>query len=92
MVRSQDDLVSQRREEVGKLQEDPSKAVIAKAISEATKAVEKASTEAQRNIAEVREGSDGKLSSRMSSPIDQVREVNRSNSQYTAEEDESSSK
>ena len=37
----------------------------------------------------VREGSDGTLSSRMSSPIEQVREVNRSNSQYTAEEDES---
>ena len=42
MVRSQDDHASQRRDEVGKLQEDRSKAVIAKAISEATKAVEKA--------------------------------------------------
>ena len=77
MVQSQDDRASQRREEVGKLQEDRSKAVIAKAISEATKAVEKASTEAQSYTAGGREGSDGKLSSRMSSPIEQVREVNR---------------
>ena len=48
MAQSQDGPASQRREEVGKLQEDRSKAVIAKTISEATKAVEKASTEAQR--------------------------------------------
>ena len=40
-VHSQDDLASQRREEAGKLQEDRSKAVIAKVIEEATKAVEK---------------------------------------------------
>ena len=52
--------------------------MIAKAISEATKAVEKASAEAQSYTAGGREGSDGKLSSRMSSPIEQVREVNRS--------------
>ena len=38
---SQDDPASQRREEVGKLQEDRSKTVISKAISEATTAVEK---------------------------------------------------
>ena len=82
VVHSQDD----RREEAGKLQEDRIKAVIAKAISEATKAVEKASTEAQSYTAEVREGSDGKLASRMSSPIEQVREV----TQFFAEEDESS--
>ena len=48
-------------------------ALIAKAISEATEAVEKAGTEVQSYTAEVREGSDGKLSSRMSS-----RELNRS--------------
>ena len=48
MAQSQDDPASQRREEVGKLQEDRSKAVIANALSEATKAVEKASTEAPR--------------------------------------------
>ena len=77
VVQSQDDPARQQREE-GKLQEDRSKAVVAKAISEATKAVEKASTEAQSFTAEVREGSDGTLSSRMSSPIEQVREVNRS--------------
>ena len=71
MVQSQDDLASQQRDEVGKLQEDRSKAVVAKAISEVTKAVEMASFEAQRNTAEVREGSDGTLSSRMSSPIEQ---------------------
>ena len=41
VVHSQDDPASQRREEVGKLQEDRSKAVIAKTIAEATKAVEK---------------------------------------------------
>ena len=71
VVQSQDDPASQRREEVGKLQEDRSKAVIAKAISEATKAVEKASADGQSYIAEVREGSDGTLSSRMNSPIEQ---------------------
>ena len=54
---------SQRRHEEGKLQEDRSKAVIAKAISEATDAVEKASAEAQSYLAEVREGSDGTLPS-----------------------------
>ena len=48
LAQSQDDSASQRTEEVGKLQEDRSKAVTAKATSEATKAVEKASTEAQR--------------------------------------------
>ena len=48
LAESQDDSASQRTEEVGKLQEDRSKAVTATAISEATKAVEKASTEAQR--------------------------------------------
>ena len=77
MVQSQDDFAGQQRDEVGKL-EDRSKAVISKAISEATKAVEKASTEAQSFTTEVREGSDGKLSSRMSSPIAQVREAYRS--------------
>ena len=66
-----DDPASQRREEVGKLQEDRSKAVIAKAISEATEAVEKASPEAQSYTADVREGSDGTLPSRMSSPTEQ---------------------
>ena len=90
MAQWQDDLASQRREDVGKLQEDRSKAVIAKAISEATKAVEKASAAAQSYTAGVREGSDGTLSSRLSSPIEQVRDVNRSNSQFTGEEDEAS--
>ena len=71
MVRSQYDPASQRREEVGKLQEDHSKAVIAKTIAEATNAVEKAGTEAQSKTAEVREGSDGTLSSRMNSPTEQ---------------------
>ena len=71
MVQSQDDPASQQRDEVDKLQEDRSKAVIAKAISEATEAVEQASAEAQSYTADVREGSDGKLSSRMSSPINQ---------------------
>ena len=41
---------SQRRDEVGKLQEDRSKAVIAKAIAEATKAVEKTSVRRLRVI------------------------------------------
>ena len=54
----------------GSCRRDRSKAVIAKAISEATKAVEKASAEAQSCTAGVREGSDGTLSSPMSSPID----------------------
>ena len=72
MAQSQDDPASQRREEVGKLREDRSNAVIAKAISEAAEAVEKASAEAQSYIAEVREGSDGTLSSRMNSPIEQL--------------------
>ena len=43
MAQSQDRPASQQRDEVGKLQEARSKAVIAKAFSEATKAVEKAS-------------------------------------------------
>ena len=60
-----------RREQVGRLQEDRGKAVIAKTIAEATKAVEKASAEAQSFSAEVREGSDGTLSSRVNSPIEQ---------------------
>ena len=71
VVQSQDDLACQRGKEVGKLQEDRSNAVIAKTIAEATKAVEKASAEAQSYIAEVREGSDGTLSSRKNSPIEQ---------------------
>ena len=79
-----------REREVGKLQEDRSKAVVAKAISEATKAVEKASTEAQSHTAEVREGSDGTLSSKLSSPIEQFERSTEAKSQYTAEEDESS--
>ena len=90
MVHPQDHPASQRREEVGKLQEDRSKAVIAKTIEEATKAVEKASTEAQGCTAEVREGSDGTLSSRLSSTIGQFEKSTEANSQYTAEEDESS--
>ena len=71
VVGSQDDPASQRREQVGKLQEDRGKAVIAKTIAEATKAVEKASAEAQSYSAKVREGSDGTLSSRTNSPIAQ---------------------
>ena len=82
LVQSQDDFASQHRD-AGKLQEDRSKA------SEATKAVEKASTEAQSYTAEVREGSDGTLSSRMSSPIEQFEKSTEAKSQYTAEEDES---
>ena len=85
MVHPQDHPASQRREEVGKLQEDRSKAVIAKTIEEATKAVEKASTEAQGCTAEVREGSDGTLSSRLSSTIGQFEKSTEANSQYTAE-------
>ena len=57
MVQWQDDPASQRREEVGKLQEDRSKAVIAKATSE------EASAGTQGCIAEVRRGSDGTSSS-----------------------------
>ena len=71
VVPSQDDPPSQRREEVCKLEEDRSKAVIAKTVAEATKAVEKATTEAQSYTAEVHEGSDGTLSSRMNRPIEQ---------------------
>ena len=71
VVHSQDGPAIQRREQVGKLQEDRGKAVIAKTIAEATKAVEKASAEAQSYSAEVREGSDGTLSSRVNSPIEQ---------------------
>ena len=74
----------------GSCRRDRSKAVIAKAISEATKAVEKASAEAQSCTAGVREGSDGTLSSPMSSPIDKFEKSTESNSQYAAEEDESS--
>ena len=73
-VQSQEDPASQRREEVGKLQEDRSKAVIAIAIPEATEAVEKASAEVQSNIAEVCEGS-GKPSSRMSSQFEKSTEA-----------------
>ena len=72
VVQSQDDLAGQRREEAIKLHEDRSKAVIAKAISEATEVVEKASAEAQSFCAKVREGSDGTLSSRMNSPIERL--------------------
>ena len=72
MAQSQDDPAIQRRDVVGKFQEDRSNAVIAKAISEATKAVEKASTEAQSYTVQVRERSDGALSSRMTSPIERV--------------------
>ena len=52
--------------------------MIATAISEATEAVEKASAEAQSYIAEVREGSDGTLSSRMNSPVEQFEKSTRS--------------
>ena len=52
--------------------------MIAKAISEATEAVEKASAEAQSCIAEVRESSDGTLSSRMNNPIEQFEKSTRS--------------
>ena len=48
VAQSQDDPASQRREEIGELQEDRSKAVIAKAIAEATKAVEKTSVRGLR--------------------------------------------
>ena len=78
------------KEEVGKLQEDCSKAVVATAISEATNAVEKASAQAQSYTAGVRKGSDGTLSSRMSSPIEQFEKSTEEKSQNTAEEDESS--
>ena len=72
VVQSQDDPASQRRDEEGKLQEDRSKAVIAKAISEATEAVDKTRVRrAQRSTAEVRDGSNSKLSSRMNSQIEQ---------------------
>ena len=72
VVQSQDDPASQRREETGKLQEDRSKGVIAKATAEATKAVEKTSVRRLRVCtAEVREGSDGKRSNRMNSQIEQ---------------------
>ena len=50
VVQSQDDPAIQRREDVGKLQEDRSKAAIAKAIAEATKAVEKTSERRLRVI------------------------------------------
>ena len=50
VVQSQDDPASQRREETGKLQEDRNKAVIGKAIAEATKAVEKTSVRSLRVI------------------------------------------
>ena len=67
MVQSQEPAKTRGRQ----AQEDRSKAVIAKAISEATDAVEKASAEAQCYVAEVREGSDGTLSSRMNRQIEQ---------------------
>ena len=66
MAQSQDDFASQRKKEVGTLQEDRSKAVIAKVIAEATKAVEEANAEVQIYHG----GSDGTLSSRMNSPIE----------------------
>ena len=72
VVHSQDDPASQRRKEAGKLQEDRSKAVIAKAIAEATKAVEKTSVRKLKVFpAEVREGNDSTLSSRMNTAIEQ---------------------
>ena len=74
VVWSQDAPGGQRREEVGMLQEDRSMAVIAKAISEATEAVEKASAEAQSYIAEVREGSDGTQKRRMNSSRSQPKQ------------------
>ena len=80
MVHSQDDFACQRV--VGKLQDDHSKAVVAKAISEATEAVEA--------TAEVRKGSGGTVSSRMSSPIEQFEKSTETKSQYTAQEDEPS--
>ena len=83
LVQSKDDPASQRREEVGKRKEDRSKAVIAKVIAEATKGVEKAHAEAQSYTAEVRGGSDGTLSSRMNSPIEQLERSTEANSQYT---------
>ena len=52
--------------------------MIAKAISEATEAMEKAYAEAQSFFAEVREGSDSTLSSRMNSPIEQFEKSTRS--------------
>ena len=64
--------------------------MVAKAIPEATNAVEKASTEAQSYTAEVRKGSDGTLSRRMSSPIEQFEKSTEAKSEYTAEEYESS--
>ena len=66
MAQSEDDLASQRREEV-------SKAVIAKTNAEATKVVEKANAESQSYTFEVLEGSDGKLSSRMNSQVEQLK-------------------
>ena len=66
MAQSQDDIVSKRKTEVGTLQEDRSKAVIANVIAEATKAVEEANAEVQI----YRGGSDGTLSSRRNSPIE----------------------
>ena len=78
VVQSQDDGSEQRR------QARRSKAVIAKAISEATKSEEKTSVEAQSYTATVLEGSDDKLPSRMSSPTEWAK------SQYAEEEDDSS--
>ena len=66
--------------------------MIAKAISEATEALEKANAEAQSYIAEVREGSDGTLSSRMNNPIEQFEKSTEAKSQFIAKEDESSRK
>ena len=66
--------------------------MIAKAISEATEALEKAYAEAQSFFAEVREGSDSTLSSRMNSPIEQFEKSTEANSQFIAKEDESSRK
>ena len=50
-----------------------------KPVAEATKAVEKATTEAQSCTAEVHEGSDGTLSSRMNSPIEQFERLTEAN-------------
>ena len=81
-VQSQDDAASQRREEeVGKLQEGRSKA---------TKAMGEGKCRGSEFSAEVLGGTDGTLSSRLNSPIEQFEKSTEVNPQYTAEEDESS--
>ena len=70
VVQSQDDTAGQRREEVGKLQEDRSKAVIAKAIADRSRGESKC--RGSEYTAEVRESSDGKLPSRTNSPMEQL--------------------